>query len=126
MMMGAPTEKAKDFKGTIKKLMGYLKPFWIQMVLVLIFAVSSTAFAIVSPKILGTATNQIVNDYMSPTHIFHFDIIRNIILLLIGLYVLSSVLSYIQGWILTTVTQKVTYRFRKDISQKINKLPLSY
>ena len=126
MMMGAPVEKAKDFKGTIKKLFEYLKPFWLQIVLVLVFAVSSTVFAIVSPKILGTATNQIVHDFMSPTHIFHFDVIRNIILLLIGLYVLSSVLSYIQGWILSTVTQKVTYGFRKDISLKINRLPLSY
>ncbi len=178
MMMGAPVERAKDFKGTIRKLMGYLKPFWIQMVLVLAFAISSTVFAIVSPKILGTATNQIVNDYiniktydqitsmlpagtklpqgttgkdlilklppsvvqkipkdqlekiqsldLTTRPIFHFDVIRNIILLLIGLYVLSSILSYIQGWILATVTQKVTYRFRKDISAKMNKLPLSY
>src|ERR1035437_1411248 len=125
MMMGAPVEKAKDFKGTIKKLIKYLRPFWISMVLVFVFAILSTLFSIVSPKILGQATNQIVKDFVSHSAI-HYQIIANIIFLLIGLYILSAILSYIQGFIMSIVTQKITYQFRRDISLKINRLPLSY
>ena len=119
-------EKPKDFKGTIKKLAGYLKPFWFKMLLVFIFAITSTIFAIISPKMLGQATNQIVGDYISPDHIFHLDIILNIILFLVVLYLISAALSYIQGWIMSGITQKITYQFRKDISEKINRLPLRF
>ena len=177
--MGAG-EKAKDFKGTVKKLAKYLAEFRWQMLMVAIFAVGSTAFAIVSPKILGGATNQIVEDYVSmkayetitsklpngaslpagttgadvlnrlpnkseiesqiPSNQldtikkldlsqrpeFHFEAIWRVVSLLIGLYVLSAIFRYIQTWLMTQVTQTVTFRMRRQLSEKINRLPLSY
>ena len=177
--MGAG-EKAKDFKGTVKKLAKYLAEFRWQMLMVALFAVGSTTFAIVSPKILGGATNQIVEDYVSMKAYetitsklpngaslpagttgadilkrlpnkseiesqipssqletikkldlsqrpeFHFDAIWRIVLLLAGLYVLSAIFRYIQTWLMTQVTQTVTFRMRRQLSEKINRLPLSY
>ena len=177
--MGAG-EKAKDFKGTVKKLAKYLAEFRWQMLMVAIFAVGSTMFAIVSPKILGGATNQIVEDYvsmkayetitsklpdgaslpagttgadvlkrlpnkseiesqipssqldtikkldLSQRPSFHFDAIWRVVSLLIGLYVLSAIFRYIQTWLMTQVTQTVTFRMRRQLSEKINRLPLSY
>ena len=177
--MGAG-EKAKDFKGTVKKLAKYLAEFRWQMLMVAIFAVGSTTFAIVSPKILGGATNQIVEDYVSmkayetitsklpngaslpagttgadvlnrlpnqseiesqiPSNQldtiknldlsrrpeFHFEAIWRVVSLLIGLYILSAVFRYIQTWLMTQVTQTVTFRMRQQLSEKINRLPLSY
>ena len=173
-------EKAKNFKGTIIKLMKYLAAFRWQLLTVIIFTISSTIFAIISPKILGEATNQIVKDYKNikayelitknlpnnailpnnttvndilnnlpnrseieskipadqlqtvlafnvtkkPT--FHFDIIGQIILWLIGLYLVSAVLRYLGSWIMTNITQKITFKMRQDISAKINRLPFSY
>ena len=173
-------EKAKDFKGTVKKLIKYLSDFRWQMLMVLVFAIGSTIFAIASPKILGGATNQIVDDYanmkayeaitsklpkgvslpagttgadvlnrlpnkseiekqipssqlesikkldLSRRPEFHFDVIWRIIILLVGLYVLSTIFRYIQTWIMTQVTQTVTFRMRQQLSEKINRLPLSY
>lgn len=173
-------EKAKDFKGTVKKLIKYLSDFRWQMLMVLVFAIGSTIFAIASPKILGGATNQIVDDYanmkayeaitsklpkgvslsagttgadvlnrlpnkseiekqipsrqlesikkidLSRRPEFHFDAIWRIIILLVGLYVLSAIFRYIQTWIMTQVTQTVTFRMRQQLSEKINRLPLSY
>ena len=173
-------EKAKDFKGTVKKLIKYLSDFRWQMLMVLVFAVGSTIFAIASPKILGGATNQIVDDYanmkayeaitgklpkgvslpagttgadvlnrlpnkseiekqipssqlesikkldLSRRPEFHFDAIWRIIILLVGMYVLSAIFRYIQTWIMTQVTQTVTFRMRQQLSEKINRLPLSY
>lgn len=187
MKMGGPMgggmgagEKAKDFKGTVKKLVNYLAEFRWQMLMVAIFAVGSTMFAIASPKILGGATNQIVEDYVSmkayetitsklpngaslpagttgadvlkrlPNHSeiesqipsnqletikkldlsrrpeFHFDAIWRVVILLIGLYILSAIFRYIQTWLMTQVTQTVTFRMRRQLSEKINRLPLSY
>ncbi len=178
MLGGNAQEKAKDFMGTLKSLAVYLKPYWVKIMFVFIFAIASTIFAIVSPKILGNVTNQIVDDYinikaydqviekipagtklpagttvadliqkMPPKMLeqipqdkldkiksldltsrpkFDFTSTRNIILFLFALYIFSAIFSYIQGWIMTGVTQKVTYQFRKDISEKINRLPLSY
>ncbi len=177
--MGAG-EKAKDFKGTVKKLAKYLAEFRWQMPMVAIFAVGSTTFAIVSPKILGGATNQIVEDYVSikayetiteklpkgaslpagmtgadvlkrlpnkseiesqiPSNQldtikkldlsrrpeFHFEAIWRVVSLLIGLYLLSAIFRYIQTWLMTEVTQTVTFRMRRQLSEKINRLPLSY
>ena len=177
--MGAG-EKAKDFKGTVKKLAKYLAEFRWQMLMVAIFAVGSTMFAIASPKILGGATNQIVEDYVSmkayetitsklpnsasllagttgadvlkrlpnqseierqiPSNQldtikkldlsqrpeFHFEAIWRVVSLLIGLYVLSATFRYIQTWLMTQVTQTVTFRMRRQLSEKINRLPLSY
>ena len=177
--MGAG-EKAKDFKGTVKKLAKYLVEFRWQMLMVAIFAVGSTMFAIASPKILGGATNQIVEDYVSmkayetitsklpngaslpagttgadvlkqlpnkseiesqiPSNqldtikkldlsqrpSFHFEAIWRVVSLLIGLYILSAIFRYIQTWLMTQVTQTVTFRMRRQLSEKINRLPLSY
>ena len=177
--MGAG-EKAKDFKGTVKKLAKYLAEFRWQMLMVALFAVGSTTFAIVSPKILGGATNQIVEDYVSmkayetitsklpngaslpagttgadilkrlpnkseiesqiPSNqldtikkldlsqrpSFHFEAIWRVVSLLIGLYILSAIFRYIQTWLMTQVTQTVTFRMRRQLSEKINRLPLSY
>ena len=177
--MGAG-EKAKDFKGTVKKLAKYLAEFRWHMLMVAIFAVGSTTFAIVSPKILGGATNQIVEDYVSmkayetitsklpngaslpagttgadvlkrlPNQSeierqipssqletikkldlsrrpeFHFDAVWRVVSLLIGLYILSAIFRYIQTWLMTQVTQTVTFRMRRQLSEKINRLPLSY
>ena len=187
MKMGGPMgggmgagEKAKDFKGTVKKLAKYLAEFRWQMLMVAVFAVGSTMFAIASPKILGGATNQIVEDYVSmkayetitsklpngaslpagttgadvlnrlpnqseiesqiPSNQldtikkldlsqrpeFHFEAIWRVVSLLIGLYVLSAIFRYIQTWLMTQVTQTVTFRMRRQLSEKINRLPLSY
>ena len=187
MKMGGPMgggmgagEKAKDFKGTVKKLAKYLAEFRWQMLMVAIFAVGSTIFAIASPKILGGATNQIVEDYVSmkayetitsklpkgaslpagttgadvlkrlpnqseierqiPSNqletikkldlsqrpSFHFEAIWRVVSLLIGLYILSAIFRYIQTWLMTQVTQTVTFRMRRQLSEKINRLPLSY
>ena len=177
--MGAG-EKAKDFKGTVKKLAKYLAEFRWQMLMVAVFAVGSTMFAIASPKILGGATNQIVEDYVSmkayetitsklpngaslpagttgadvlkrlpnqseierqipPNQLetikkldlsrrpeFHFDAVWRVVSLLIGLYILSAIFRYIQTWLMTQVTQTVTFRMRRQLSEKINRLPLSY
>ncbi|WKZ30098.1 MAG: ABC transporter ATP-binding protein [Candidatus Dojkabacteria bacterium] len=175
IVMGA---KAKDFKGTLRKLIGYLRPYWGKMIAVVIFAIASTVFTIVSPKILGNITNQIVEDYINITIYtqareqlpqgmelppgtkgevmlkfippeqlqqipedrleklksldltvkpeFRFDVIGQIALWLIGLYLLSAFFSYIQGWIMSGVSQDVTFKLRRDVSQKINRLPLRY
>ena len=177
--MGAG-EKAKNFRGTMKKLAHYLAAFRWQLLAVVVLAVGSTIFAIVSPKILGEATNQIVKDYvsikaydtitkklpadtklpsgttggdilnklpnrseienkipagqldtiraldMTKKPAFHFDAIGQIVLWLVGLYLLSATLRYLESWIMTSVTQKVTFQMRRDISLKINRLPLSY
>ena len=177
--MGAG-EKAKNFRGTMKKLVCYLAAFRWRLLAVAVLAVGSTIFAIVSPKILGEATNQIVKDYvsikaydtitkklpadtklpsgttggdilnrlpnkseiegkipagqldtiraldMTKKPAFHFDAIGQIVLWLVGLYLLSATLRYLESWIMTSVTQKVTFQMRRDISLKINRLPLSY
>ena len=134
-MGGGPAEKAKDFKGTIKKLATLLKPYWVKIAVVMFFAIASTAFAIASPKILGNATNIIVEDFVTMVKtppnapvqpVFHFDAIRDIIVFLLVLYIISAIFNYIQGWVMTDVTQKITYDLRKDISEKINRLPLKY
>lgn len=181
MMMGGrgPTEKPKDFKVAMKQLIGYMKPYQTKVIMVIFFAIASTIFVIASPKILGRATNQLVDDYISiaaydqvikslpptmkelpvgttgamlikkiPAQViskipsdklellktldlskrpeYHFDDILNIIILLLFLYVISAAFSYLQGWLMSGVAQKIAYQFRKDISEKINRLPLSY
>ena len=175
--MGA-IEKPKNFMGTMKNLIKYIKPFWVSIIVVFAFAIASTVFAILTPKILGNATNQIVSDYIGmkaydqitetlpkgtilppgttggtflaklppsatdkiPGNVkdkiktldlshrpgIDFDKIKQIAYLLIGLYLFSSLFAYIQGWIMTNVSQKITYNFRRDISEKINRLPLKY
>lgn len=177
-----PVEKPKDFKASIKRLFEYLKAYNWQMVVVLIFVIISTAFAIISPKILGHATNQIVEDFVkiktyesvmerlpigvalpenttgamliekmpeaqrqkllssqtssqlealknldfSSKPVFNLDKVRNIAILLLALYAVSTAFNYAQRWIMTSITQEITYQLRQDISRKINRLPLSY
>lgn len=133
--MGGPMvggfEKPKDFKGTFSKLFNYLSPYKFKLIIVLIFAIGSTAFSIAGPKILGKATTKIYEGLISkisgvPGGGIDFDYIFNIVMLLVGLYIISSLFSYIQGFIVTGVSQKVSYKLRKEISEKINKLPLKY
>lgn len=128
--LGAPTEKAKDFKGTLKKLLKYLGRYKIAIIIVMIFAILSTIFSIVGPKILGEATTILFEGIMNMISEnglgIDFNGIKNILLTLLVLYIISAAFSYIQGLIMTKVTMNVTYKMRKDISHKINKLPLSY
>ncbi len=123
-------EKARDFKGTMRKLISYLGAYKVSIVAVLIFAMASTIFSIVGPKILGQATTKLfegVIGQISGTGTgIDFGYIGNIVLILAGLYILSAIFSYIQGWIMAGVSMKVTYHLRRDISEKINKLPLRY
>ncbi|WMM24851.1 ABC transporter ATP-binding protein [Tissierella sp. MB52-C2] len=128
--VGARFEKPEDFKGTFSKLLAYLKPYTFKLIVVMIFAIGSTVFSIVGPKILGKATTKIFEGLVAKVsgagEGIDFQYILNIVLLLIGLYVISALFSYIQGFIVTGVAQKVSYNLRKEISEKINKLPLKY
>ena len=127
-MMGGG-EKAKDFKGTMKKLSTYIGRYRIGLVFVAIFAIASTVFSVIGPTILGNATTEIFNGLISKVNGgagINFTNIRNILLTLIALYVGSSVCSFVQGWIMAGVSQDVTYRMRKEISEKIHRLPMNY
>ncbi|MDN3015923.1 ABC transporter ATP-binding protein [Paenibacillus sp. BSR1-1] len=129
--MGMPVQKAKDFKGTLKRLIGYLKPHKFQLLAVLVTAIISTIFAIVSPKIMGKATTKLFEGLMKkisgvPGAKIDFDYIGQIILLLIGLYILSAIFSYIQQYIMAGVAQKTVYNLRKEVVDKLNRLPLKY
>ena len=124
-MRGGTPQKAKHFKKTMAKIIGYLRPYWGLLILVAISAIISTIFAIASPKVLGNMTTEIVKGLMSRTGI-NFSNVANIGFWLIGLYVISALFSYIQSWLMTTISQKVTYKFRRDISEKIARLPLRY
>ena len=128
-MMSASNEKAKNLPKTLSSLLKYLKPFRIAIVFVIIFAVGSTIFTIIGPKILGNATTKLAQGLIakySGTGSIDIDGIKHTLLLLLAIYVLSGILSYIQAWIMSGVTQKVTYRLREEISLKINRLPLNY
>lgn len=126
-MMGG--EKAKDFKGTMKTLLGYIGKFKVSIFFVVIFAIGGTIFNIVGPKILGKATTEIFNGLVgkvSGGSGIDFTKIAHILLFLLGLYVLSALFSFIQGYIMTGVSQKMTYQMRKEISEKIDRMPMSY
>lgn len=125
----APGEKPKDLKGTLKKLLGYMKAYKIQLFFVLIFAIGGTIFNIVGPKILGKATTEIFNGLVSKVSGgdgMNFTKIGKILLFTLGLYVVSALFSFVQGFIMTGISQKMTYRLRKEISQKINRMPMNY
>ena len=129
MMMSTSNEKAKNLSKTLSTLLKYLKPFRIAIFFVILFAVGSTIFTIIGPKILGNATTTLVHGLIakySGTGSIDIDGIKHTLLILLGIYVLSLILSYIQAWIMSGVTQKVTYRLREEISLKINRLPLNY
>lgn len=126
-MMGG--EKAKDFKGTMKQLLSYMGKYKIAILFVVIFAVGSTIFNIVGPKILGKATTEIFNGLMGKVSGgtgIDFGKIEFILVSLLCIYIVSAVFSFIQGFIMTGVSQKLTYRLRKEISEKINRMPMSY
>ena len=122
-------EKAKAFKGTMKKLMAYLSAYKIGIFFVIVFAIGSTIFNIVGPKILGKATTEIFKGLVrkvSGGSGIDFDKIAHIVLTLLCLYLTSAVFSFVQGYIMTGVSQKLTYHLRKEISEKINRLPMNY
>lgn len=126
MMSG---EKARDFKGTIKALLAYMGRYKIALVAVMIFAIGGTTFNILGPKVLAKATTELFNGIMGKiggTGGIDFGKIARILLFLLGLYVLSAVLSFIQGWIMSGISQKLSFRFRKEISEKINRMPMAY
>lgn len=176
---GGGTERAKDFRGTVRTLLRYLRALRWQLMLVIGLTMISTLFAIISPKLLGNATNQIVDDYtrlrtydaiheklpagaaipagmtgeqfmaspqgkqlaqalpasaqetaktldLGTRPTFHYDAILQIVLWLVGLYTISALFRYGQAWLMTNITQKLTYQLRRDISEKINRLPLRY
>lgn len=127
---GRVGEKPKDFKETTKKLLkNYLAQYKIPIIMVILFAIGSTIFAIVGPKILGNATTEIFNgivDKIGGGSGIDFGKIGKILLTLLGLYALSAVFSLVQGFTMTTITQKITYKMRNDLVAKINKLPMKY
>lgn len=124
-----PVEKAKDVKGTTKKLAGILSKYKIAIIIVMIFAIGSTIFSIVGPKILGNATTEIYTGLMNKinrTGGIDFEKIAKIILFALGLYGVSALFNLIQSYIMAGVAQKVTYKIRNDLTHKINKLPMKY
>ncbi|MBO0474378.1 ABC transporter ATP-binding protein [Enterococcus ureasiticus] len=126
---GAPVEKAKDFKGTLKKLISYIGAYKIPVFFVMIFAIASTVFNIWGPKILSQAITELFNGLIKKyqgTGGIDFNKIGGILLFMLGLYLVASAFGIIQGWIMSTISQKITYRMRKEISEKINRMPMNY
>lgn len=124
-----PGEKAKNFKGTIVQLLKYMGKYKIGVIFVIVFAVASTIFSIAGPKILGKATTQLFNGLgakISGQGGINFEKIASILLFLVAIYIISAVCSLIQGFIMTAITQKISFRFREDISTKINRMPMKY
>ena len=126
MMAG---DKAKDFGGSIRKLIRYLKPFAPRLIIIILFASASTVFSIIGPKVLGSATTALAQGLIAKytgTGSIDFSRIFSILRTLGTIYILSMMFSYIQGWLMAGVSQTLTYTLRKEISEKINRLPLSY
>ncbi|PIY32805.1 MAG: ABC transporter [Candidatus Infernicultor aquiphilus] len=129
--IGKPIEKAKDFKGTLRRLLIYLKPYRVKFIIIFLAAVASTVFSIVSPKVMGQAITKLFEGFLMkmkglPNAAIDFKYISNIILILIGLYVISAIFNYIQQYIMADVAQKTVYEMRKDINAKLSRLPLKY
>ena len=125
----APGEKPKDLKGAIGKLASYIRHFKFAIVIVAVFAACSTVFSVIGPKILGKATTALSEGLMAKirgTGGIDFTYIGKILLFVLGLYLLSALFSFVQGWIMTGVTQKICYQLRKEISEKINRMPMKY
>lgn len=126
---GGIPEKAKDFKGSIGKLIKYIGSYKIAIFAVILFATVATIFNVIGPKTLGKATTELSNGLMakiSGTGGMDFDKIAQILLFVLGLYLVSVLFSFLQGWIMTEITQKVCYKLRKEISEKINRMPMKY
>jgi ATP-binding cassette subfamily B protein len=128
MMMGGGA-KAKNFKGTMRRLIAYIGQYRVAVIAVWVIALVSTAFSIAGPKILGQATTKLFEGVMaklSGKGEVDFTSIGNILLFTLGLYVISAIFSYIQGWVMSGIAVKITYRFRRDLSEKMNRMPLRY
>ncbi|MGN0292894.1 MAG: ABC transporter ATP-binding protein [Lachnospiraceae bacterium] len=124
-----PVEKPKNFKGSIKKLVAYVGRYRFLIFLVMIFAAASTVFSVLGPKIMGKATTALSEGLMrkiAGTGGIDFSYIGRILMITMGIYLLSAILSFCQGWIMTGITQKICYRMRKEISEKINRMPMKY
>lgn len=124
-----PAEKPKDFKGAIKKLINYMGRYKAAIVAVMIFAAVSTVFSVLGPKVMGKATTALADGLMSKiagTGGIDFSYIGKILLFTLGLYLASAAFTFIQGWIMTAITQKTCFRMRKEISEKINRMPMKY
>lgn len=129
-MMGGPVKKAKDFKGTMKKLINYLSQYKSVIIIVIIFAIISSVLGIVGPKLLGNVTTEVFEGFMRTVSGeekgIDFEYIKAIIFLLCGLYLASALFSYVQRYMMAKVSMKVSYNLRKNIAYKINRLPLKY
>jgi len=129
--IGQPVEKARDFKGNMKKLLLELKPFRAQLIIVIIFASLSTVFGIATPKIMGNGTTKLADGFMDivkgvPGAKIDFEYIGMIVLVLLGLYVISALFNYVQQYIMAGVSQKIVYNLREKVNQKLARLPLKY
>ncbi len=127
MMMG---EKARDFRGTMARLLKYMRPYRLQLVVVLVFAAASTVFTIVGPKVLGQATTRLFEGVLGQIAGtgagIDFSYIGRIILQMVALYLVATLFGYIQGWVMSGVSMNLTYRLRKDIAEKIHRMPLRF
>lgn len=129
--MGMPVQKAKDFKGTIRRLSRYMNPFRVSILLVFISAVLSTLFSIISPKLMGNATTILYEGSIAKLKgvvgaKIDFDAIFQIVIILAALYILSAILTFIQQWIMVGVTQKIVFNLRRDVNEKLTRVPLSF
>ncbi len=124
------TEKARDFKGTIRKLIQYLQPYRLSIIVVFLFAIASTILTIIGPKVMGLATTKLYEGVLAQLGgtggSIDFGYIGRILLIVVGLYALSSAFAYVQGWVMSGISADVTYRFRREIAEKINRMPLKY
>ncbi len=131
-MRGGPMgggEKAKDFKGTVRQLLRYMGQYKLGVLVVMIFAVGSTVFNVIGPKIMGKATTGLSDGLMAKiqgTGGIDFNYIGRILWFVLGLYLISALFNFVQGYIMTGITQKICYRMRRDISKKINRMPMKY
>ncbi|MEE1464659.1 MAG: ABC transporter ATP-binding protein [Clostridium sp.] len=126
---GAPTEKAKNFKGTMKQLIAYMRPYYLNIIVSMLFAVLSVIFMVVGPKILGKATTELVSGFtakIAGSGTINFDRIAEILLFLVAIYVVSTLCNFIQNWMMAGVAQKVSFNLRKTMAAKIDVLPFSY
>ncbi len=126
---GRPVEKAKDFKGTLRKLLKYLSVYKVGIGIVIFFAILSTIFNVIGPKVLSLATTELFNGLVAKiqgTGSIRFDVIGKILLILLGIYLFSALMSFAQGYIMAGVAQKMTFRMRSEISEKIHRLPMAY
>lgn len=126
---GRPVEKAKNFKGTMKQLIAYLKPFYVLIIISFIFSIFSTVFMVVGPKISGKAITELNEGFVAKVFgsgSIDFDRILEILLFLVGMYIVSTICNFVQGWMMAGVSQKVSFNLRTAMAEKIDKLPLSY